>query len=98
VFLSKYTPFLPAHKQVVRSPEYFELMKNTPGLECFVNEIDQSPVEQPSLTSQRIIKVLAQELSKAFEGKCSPSEALQSAALAITQILNNPAIPWTELY
>jgi sn-glycerol 3-phosphate transport system substrate-binding protein len=98
LFFTKYAPYLPAHKQVALSPEYIALKEAHPGLEAYVNEIAQSPVDLPSLSTQKALKILAQELIKAFEGKCSPSEALQSAAVLLTKILNNPTIPWTELY
>jgi len=74
------TAFVPANKQVVASPQYFEYMNAHPGMRVFLKQLQwATPV--PNFTYyDEIMEYLGNSVMAALKGEKTPQQALDEAA------------------
>jgi len=73
------TANLPAHKQVMRSPEYFQFMQLHPGLNNMIEVMNKGETDPIYLSYQSYLRILGEEIIKALKEGTDPKQALSAA-------------------
>jgi len=73
------TPNLPAHKQVIRSAEYFQFMQQHPGLNNMIEVMNKGEADPIYYGYQTYLRSLGEEVLKALQEGMDPKQALNAA-------------------